>query len=637
MVGQRHSSPPESTGTEGFILSDYPRPRFYIVRPDKTFVPLIAVDEINPMLRLHGVPRALAIDEIDKWNLARVGDLVDRPGQYYSIDLGGSGEGSMDTGFSHVTRTISNQSPPQQTNDPPKTSTDSPSRSSINSNSSFYTSQSDLTSHVNQGPGPSPIHNGREENHENVHATDQARLDNQVSKMDVSGFSIVTDEKQNTLNQYVHESQGTQINHPSKTKDAATPGYFGKKKFCTYWIRTGNCDYIQEGCKYLHVIPDEETRLRIGIRDMPRWAKEDFPQQQEPVHPKHSLALTQDWRRPHPGQPAKYPKAEKPRHPDTLSTTRSTQQVNRTENSHNTSIKRDQQSLPNNGHNLARTNGFNSQSPFDPTSAGAPGTSIHALKAVPFQAEMQSAPLTSHPPPPVPSSSAAHYPPPTQPPISRPTNDVYQAPDKVSPSKPAPSDDLRSLLEGSEPVTVMPTANGGITGTSSQTNNGKLNGLVSQAVNKVSPKQALATASHTFCNHGPVKPPGQQGTNVMDNLFHLSTPSSQVPSAFQNHQAINGSSGSLPSFVANQTNGALSAQSQDIRLDSNHAETETPSNNGHSEIYWHRRHFAGPGQSQFVASRVEEEKPREKKNGHGGQRKRSPRGKSSKGDLSGGK
>ena len=34
---------------------------------------------------------------------------------------------------------------------------------------------------------------------------------------------------------------------------------------------------MQEGCRYLHVIPNAETRLTIGIRDMPRWAKEDLP------------------------------------------------------------------------------------------------------------------------------------------------------------------------------------------------------------------------------------------------------------------------------------------------------------------------------------------------------------------------
>lgn len=66
-------------------------------------------------------------------------------------------------------------------------------------------------------------------------------------------------------------------NDTSKTKGAMTPGVYGKKKYCTHWIRTGNCDYVQEGCRYLHVIPDEATRLSIGIRDMPRWAQEDLP------------------------------------------------------------------------------------------------------------------------------------------------------------------------------------------------------------------------------------------------------------------------------------------------------------------------------------------------------------------------
>ena len=87
-------------------------------------------------------------------------------------------------------------------------------------------------------------------------------------------------------------------NHPSKTKDAMTPGVYGKKKYCTYWIRTGNCDYVQEGCKYLHIIPDEETRQNIGIRDMPRWAKEDLPAPVQSQRGKNDHAgMKIDWRR----------------------------------------------------------------------------------------------------------------------------------------------------------------------------------------------------------------------------------------------------------------------------------------------------------------------------------------------------
>ena len=82
---------------------------------------------------------------------------------------------------------------------------------------------------------------------------------------------------QEAVHGVVEKSKWEKENDRSKTQDAATPGVYGKKKYCTHWIRTGNCDYMQEGCRYLHVIPDAETRLTIGIRDMPRWAKEDLP------------------------------------------------------------------------------------------------------------------------------------------------------------------------------------------------------------------------------------------------------------------------------------------------------------------------------------------------------------------------
>lgn len=68
--------------------------------------------------------------------------------------------------------------------------------------------------------------------------------------------------------------------------------------YCTYWIRTGSCDYQQEGCKYLHVIPDAVTRMQIGVRDLPRWHREDLPlapganRVQE-----QSLTTNQGWRR----------------------------------------------------------------------------------------------------------------------------------------------------------------------------------------------------------------------------------------------------------------------------------------------------------------------------------------------------
>ncbi|KAK1055711.1 hypothetical protein LTR74_015486 [Friedmanniomyces endolithicus] len=44
-----------------------------------------------------------------------------------------------------------------------------------------------------------------------------------------------------------------------------------KKEFCTHWIRTGECDYTQQGCMYKHEMPEKATLERIGFRGLPRW------------------------------------------------------------------------------------------------------------------------------------------------------------------------------------------------------------------------------------------------------------------------------------------------------------------------------------------------------------------------------
>jgi len=44
-----------------------------------------------------------------------------------------------------------------------------------------------------------------------------------------------------------------------------------KKEFCTHWIRTGECDYTQQGCMYKHEMPEKGTLVRIGFRGLPRW------------------------------------------------------------------------------------------------------------------------------------------------------------------------------------------------------------------------------------------------------------------------------------------------------------------------------------------------------------------------------
>jgi hypothetical protein len=47
-----------------------------------------------------------------------------------------------------------------------------------------------------------------------------------------------------------------------------------KKEYCSYWIRTGECDYTQQGCRYKHEMPDIQTLNCIGFRDFPLWWKQ---------------------------------------------------------------------------------------------------------------------------------------------------------------------------------------------------------------------------------------------------------------------------------------------------------------------------------------------------------------------------
>ena len=48
-----------------------------------------------------------------------------------------------------------------------------------------------------------------------------------------------------------------------------------KKTYCTYWLRHGECDFMQQGCLYKHDIPGTmEEWLNIGFVNVPKWIKE---------------------------------------------------------------------------------------------------------------------------------------------------------------------------------------------------------------------------------------------------------------------------------------------------------------------------------------------------------------------------
>ena len=45
----------------------------------------------------------------------------------------------------------------------------------------------------------------------------------------------------------------------------------GQKVYCTHWIRKGECDFLQQGCRYKHEMPDMKTLRAIGVNTPPAW------------------------------------------------------------------------------------------------------------------------------------------------------------------------------------------------------------------------------------------------------------------------------------------------------------------------------------------------------------------------------
>ncbi|KAK4539443.1 hypothetical protein LTR36_010920 [Oleoguttula mirabilis] len=87
-----------------------------------------------------------------------------------------------------------------------------------------------------------------------------------------------TDKTQSIIDAIVSSTSGAaeaaRIGYVPRPTATPPSGYLpdqDKKKYCTYWIRTGECDYTQQGCLYLHEMPDRATLENIGFRTMPRW------------------------------------------------------------------------------------------------------------------------------------------------------------------------------------------------------------------------------------------------------------------------------------------------------------------------------------------------------------------------------
>ncbi|KAL8720517.1 MAG: hypothetical protein Q9225_002639 [Loekoesia sp. 1 TL-2023] len=252
-------------------MGSHPRPHFFISRPDHSITPLIAVDELPDYVRINGVPATMT--QADTQAMMSLGVKERSLGQYevqvVELSRSSSCEGpakSSDTSCSGRPSNSFDEAPPLESTAKQNKQTGD---HTADSSSIEMIQRPDLEAgRETAAAANKAAHDGVEDKRsvdieewrrdvEVVEAVDdiQARIDN-----------LVTANPQS--NEKVKEDLGDENPRAAQAKAGLTPG---KKVYCSHWIRTGECDFTQQGCLYKHEMPDDDTLKAIGIRALPAW------------------------------------------------------------------------------------------------------------------------------------------------------------------------------------------------------------------------------------------------------------------------------------------------------------------------------------------------------------------------------
>ncbi|KAK7522003.1 hypothetical protein IWZ03DRAFT_421201 [Phyllosticta citriasiana] len=201
------------------------RPDWFIQRDNGNYVPVLAVDELPAEVHLEGVPRSINQDKAK--GMTFLGNWQ-YTGQTYSL-------------VSKEQKTA--QKPTANSTGPPK---------------SIAIQQSD--SHMG-------FRSKEPEDSETVVGYEKPlSLADKIAK--------ATPEAAARHNYIIQPPLPPSGKQPDQTK----------KEYCTYWIKTGGCDFTQQGCMYKHEMPDLKTlREKIGVTRVPKWYSDKYPD----ISPRH--------------------------------------------------------------------------------------------------------------------------------------------------------------------------------------------------------------------------------------------------------------------------------------------------------------------------------------------------------------
>ncbi|KAK0252108.1 hypothetical protein LTS09_012902 [Friedmanniomyces endolithicus] len=263
-----------------------PRPLYFISRDTGILVPLIPADELPFDVRLAGVPRVLRME--DMLGMHHVG-MVAYTGMTYTLERDiHTGVKMVEDPTAAMQRSMSQPPPVDLTGGHSRSqggtsskyfAPDAHARHSLAQtaayNSAAYTTSSarPVSAHETATSwrstyNPSSTSAGTPSTNTRAHPTTTA-----------TPSPNPTDPTQSIIDAILATTSGAQeasrLNYiPKSTLPVPPSGTLPdaeKKEYCTHWIRTGECDYTQQGCMYKHEMPDKGTLERIGFRGLPRW------------------------------------------------------------------------------------------------------------------------------------------------------------------------------------------------------------------------------------------------------------------------------------------------------------------------------------------------------------------------------
>ncbi|KAI6799938.1 hypothetical protein KC361_g2613 [Hortaea werneckii] len=229
-----------------------PRPLYFISRNNGVLVPLVPADELPYTIRLQGLPRVLRFDQTV--GMQHVGTAP----------------------YTGMTFRIEEDGVHRSTSQPP-TGLHTRSQSALVNPVKKYLApdalaRQALAQTANIQPAPvTALETSRMSAHE--------ASSNWRSNASTTANPTTSNTTQSIIDAIVSTTSGAaeaaRVGYVPRSTIAPPSGAQpdqDKKEYCTYWIRTGECDYMQQGCLYKHEMPDKATLEKIGLgRSLPRW------------------------------------------------------------------------------------------------------------------------------------------------------------------------------------------------------------------------------------------------------------------------------------------------------------------------------------------------------------------------------